>query len=575
MMKNIIIGLAGIAMTSLPVLAGQTYYWQGPSGTDKSGTWETAGNWTLNGETATSYPGELANDDHAYLTCDGTYKTYTVTLASDKTLAVVERTKTAEGGAALDFGICTINLNGHTITASQRIDCSIRTYQFQGGNPGHGTTLVFTNGTVSCSADVVTKANGDATAYATASGVGIGLPWKGWIDRIRGVLSFSGVTANFNKVYAQSSQGGVRIDGGATVTLSGSYEETGSSDKINGISLAVSGEGTTFTASYLYSAGMPFKTNVFENGAVVNLGYLSMAADQKKPQTEADVGSFFVVRSGATLNITSANSGKAIYCHQGQVRQQNVLVTGEGTKLNLTYSSSTKGLPSIGVGNVDNSPMCHTFKVCDGAVATGDANSGMFIGSNTGNNLLVVDDATLSLGYLMCGTTYWYSEGGVNKVGLASNNTVRISGRRAKLEFKGNDAYSNSQSGGNGAMNLNFNTSLEILVPQTGFDAAPIQVPNHRLCTKGSTISAYVGTPGCHLTVNAKDWVKKHKGEEQALISTGLDSTAAFTELTNNVVFADIADEALRPSFRIDKNGTATSLVMIAPPKMGLVILLK
>ena len=189
--------------------------------------------------------------------------------------------------------------------------------------------------------------------------------------------------------------------------------------------------------------------------------------------------------------------------------------------------------------------------------------------------MLTVDDATLSVGYLMCGTTYWYKEDGINKLGLGSNNTVRVSGRRAKLEVKGEGSYSNGASGGEGAMNLNFNALLEISVPQEGFAETPIQVTDAKLCTKSPTISAYADNPGCRMMIHAKDWIKKHKGEEQPLISTAQDSTLAFAVMTNHVTFGDIEDETLRPTFRIDKNGTATSLVLIAPPERGLGIMLK
>ncbi|HOS66082.1 MAG TPA: hypothetical protein PK251_15180 [Candidatus Latescibacteria bacterium] len=566
MVKQFTTGSIAVLM-SFPALAGMIYHWNGPSDADRSGAWEAASNWVVNGVPATSYPGENATDDHAYFT-NGTY---TVTLASDKTLAVVERSKKNEDGAAVDYGTCTLDLNGHTLTASQRIDCSIRTYQFQGGHPGHGSTLVFTNGEVRCDAEVETASNGSDNAYATASGVGIGLPWAGWSDRIRGVLNFRGVTAVFNQVMVNSSQGGIRIEDGATFTATGRFTVNGSASKNNGRALVVRGEGTTFTADHIYCAGHIGVTNLFENRSVANIGYLVTGVDQ----SEQDDGGYYVVHSGATLNITSQQSNRAIYCHQSRVARQHFIATGEGTTVNVTYEGTSKGQPSIGIGSVESSPYQHTFEVSDGAVFTAGAKSVMLIGSDTGDKMLTVDDATLSVGYLMCGTTYWYKEDGINKLGLGSNNTVRVSGRRAKLEVKGEGSYSNGASGGEGAMNLNFNALLEISVPQEGFAETPIQVTDAKLCTKSPTISAYADNPGCRMMIHAKDWIKKHKGEEQPLISTAQDSTLAFAVMTNHVTFGDIEDETLRPTFRIDKNGTATSLVLIAPPERGLGIMLK
>ena len=554
---------------TLPVLAGQVYLWQGPSETERSGNWETAENWLVDGVTATSYPGATSNDDQAHFT-NGTY---TVTMASSKTLAVVERSKRNEDLASADHGTCTLDLNGCELTVSRRIDCSIRTYQFQGGRPGDGSVIVFTNGTVLCDAEVVTAQGGSEAAFAEAAGVGVGLPWS-WPDRVRGVLSFSDAEAVFRSVTVASSQGAIRVENGSDMTVSGRFEIRGAAGTANGVALAVGGSGTRFTAGHIYMAGQNCSTNLFENGAVANVGWICQAVDQKENQTAEDVGAWTIVRSGATLNLTSANEGRSLYCHNKTVRPQHFVVTGPGSRVNLTCEGTKKGEPALDVGRIEFSPRSHTFEVHDGAAVAGGADSAMFVGADTGDNLVVVDDASLSIGYLMCGTTYWHQEADGKKLGLASNNTVRVSGRRAKLEVKGAEAFSNSASGGGGAMNLNYNTSLEISVPETGFDATPVQVPNDKLCTKGSTISGYAGNPGCRLTISAKKWAKKHKGEEQALISTAKDSSAAFVELTNNVVFADIAGGEPRPTFRIGKDGTATTLFLVAP-RRGIEIIVR
>ena len=152
---------------------------------------------------------------------------------------------------------------------------------------------------------------------------------------------------------------------------------------------------------------------------------------------------------------------------------------------------------------------------------------------------------------------------------------MKIGGSRGKLVVKGSAEYSNAQSGGAGALNLNYNTALVLSVPEQGFAETPVQVPNGVFASKGSTIPGYEGTPGCNLVLNARAWSRKNKGKAQTLVMTAKDSTAALQTLMDNVTFADFKDGDALPTLSIETSGTQTSLVLTAPPPKGLMLLLR
>ena len=570
-MKSIV---AGLMLMSGSVFAGSVYVWNGPNATDRSGSWEEAGNWLVGGVSATTYPGEISDTDEVWLT-NGTY---TVTMAESHTVLVFQAHRNGDYSPASTWATVTVDLGGKQLSVTKRLDVTCETYSW-GANPSNPhipLSVSFTHGVVSSPSEIAVQNNGGtATAYEKATGVGSGLAWgASYAARVRGLLGFTGedLTAYFNAMFLVSTHSRIYVADGARVVVTNRVTLSGSNGTPS-VMLHVTGEGSHFSCKQLYDHGYAGHTNIFENGSVSSVGKFFMGMDQ---WGKGD-GGYTIIRSGATLNLT--NMSEDVFCNdQRDLRPMHVVLTGAGSKLTMA------GNANFWIQKKANSPT-NTLDVLDGAVFQGTTSDLLIVGSadgancdtgKNGDHVVTVSNATLSVGKLLVGPRFWDERGsglGGWKYGASSNNVIRVEGRKGRVEISGTGRARQNDYGEKGTANLNYGTLLSFAVPVEGFAQVPFAVTNGTLQAAASQLIE--GAPACRLEIAARAWTRKNKGKAQTLVMTAQDSTAALQTLMDNVTFADFKDGDELPTLSIETSGTQTSLVLTAPPPKGLMLLLR
>jgi len=567
--------VAAFVLTGCFVAQATVYTWCGPSATDRSGDWEAASNWTVDGETATTYPGETSDADEVWLTNSGTY---TITLAANHTVSVFQANKTGDYSPAWSWSTVTVDLGGKRLAVTKRLDVTCETYSWGShpSDPRIPLSVSFIHGVVSSpSAISVQYGGGTAAAYEKATGVGSGLAWgPSYAGRVRGILGFTGesLTANFNAVQLVSSHSRISVSDGAQVVVTNSVTIGGLNDTPS-LRIHVTGERSRFSCKQLFDNAYKGHTNLFENGSVSSVGQYVMGNDY----WGTGDGGYAIVRSGATLNLTNTTGN--VYCNnQRGLRPMHFVVTGAGSKLTMAGSST------FWIEKFSNSPS-NTLDVLDGAVFQGSTDNLLLVGACDGanvlteknfNHMVTVSNATLSVGKLLFGGIAWDEKTKSYMYGVSSNNIFRIQGRNGRIEVSGTGrarAKVGTGYGEEGTANLNYNALLAFEVPPEGFAKVPFAVTNGTLQCKTSLLMDNV--PACRLEIAARKWSHKCGGETQVLVQTAKDSTAAIQALIDNATFVGFRADDPLPTLSLVTEGTSTSLVMTAPPKRGLAVIVR
>ena len=528
-----------------------TFVWSSPTG----GDFEEAANWRVNNAIPATCPG--AGD--SILFCAGTY---TVILAADHTVAAIDlstgETETREWDGH-DVFFPTINLGKHTLTATDRIDVSLRTPQYWNENPEEFGSLTFINGTVVCNGSLM-QCGDEAVNNTSATGFGAGVCWgQNWFDRVRGHLVIGdGATANVASAFVMGYNSGIRVTDGGALHVSGWMQSHHRALE----HLSISGTGTTVSIDTFNVSGQP-KTNVVENGANASFGQIRWG------YWWGEGGNALVVRSGATLSLSRQNEWEAFAEQTDNIHDSLVLVTGEGSTLAIPENSVFQ------FGNKNNN-VNQTLRVENGGAVRGPQSSRIIIGRGPGctGNCLDVDNGTIEVGKIHFGDSWqvWDFSPDGPYYGYSSNGLFRISGSVPSVHVT-----SQSWDGGGhmlfeGTVNLDFDTTLQFDIPATGWASAPLLIDS-RLWTAPSTIPGYENAPSCRLVVNPLDFGRARPGMRVILVETAIDSTAAFDTLIANASLGDAAGTAFAGELSIEDNGC--KLVYRAPNSNTTVILLR
>ena len=565
-MKHLLRPLPLAAATFLAALAihADTYTWANPAG----GTFEEPANWLVGASfqeegatihvTGGTIPATCPGSSDSILFCAGTY---TITLAEDHVVTDIDlSTGTSEirewAGHSVFYP--TIDLGTHTLTASRRIDVSLRTPQYYNDNPEEFGSLTFVNGTLVCNGNLQQCGDEDANNI-NATGFGAGVCWgQNWYDRVRGHLVIgNGATATASTAFVMGYNSGIQVAAGGALTVSGWMQAHHRAIE----HLKVSGTGATATIDTFNISGQT-KTNIVENGASASIGQVRwgywLGAD----------GNVLIVRSGATLALS--RGGDEAWAEQtDSIHDSLVLVTGEGSTLSLPESSWFQfGNKRDNVGEV--------LRVADGGAVRGPDSAKIVIGRGPGctGNMLDVDNGTVVVGHINFGAFWqvWDFSPDGPFYGYASNGVLRVAGEAPLVH-----ATSQSWAGGGeylyeGTINLNFGTTLQFDLPAAGWTNAPVQIDT-RLWSRASDIPGYEDAPSCYLVVNAADFARAHPGQRVVLVQTAMDSTPAFTTLIANASFPDTAGTAFLGTVEIASEGK--QLVYTAPKSNTTVVLLR
>ncbi|MGI6496670.1 MAG: hypothetical protein ACOX5G_11420 [Kiritimatiellia bacterium] len=502
----------------------------------------------------------------------------TVTLAGDRTVDIIDNLSATywnKYGNPADQIV--FDLQGHTLDIASRGEL-FTMY-------GDHSSLVFSNGTVLCTAPLAHANGGDQWRIMDTTGFGIGVtwgenwaagePWSDWVPHIR--LGLSGTEASLAALWLQGSLATATIDNGASVAVAGDV----SVNRGGGDTFVLSGTNTTLSCRTFATSGHS-QTNIVENGAVLTAagianGWYGHWSDALKQVT-------FLVRGGGKMILTNDNASLyyvegvadggdgAVYYDFLETHNHLVWVDGEGSEIRFDREGGWRN-PQFLIGPRKASTN-HFLRVSNGALVHGANSSSLVIGGGPGSidHGVIIEDATVSVGHFLCGSEWPSFETGSPLMGHSSNALIRISGPGALLEARAYGAAGNEANGVAGTITFNYNAHLDIAIPPDGFDQTPIQAPNNRIYSKASEIPGY-GTPGCRLTLHARDWSRRHPGSRQVIASSGEDSTGAFQTLIDNASFPDVAGTAYLGELSIEDNGT--KLVYACPPAFGTTLFLR
>ena len=559
--------LATSALLAAVTVPADVYIWSNPAG----GAFEEPSNWLVGASFQSlnvvpcievaggTVPATCPGSGDSILFCPGTY---TITLAEDHAVTDIDlSTGTDEirewTGHAVFFP--TIDLGKHTLTASRRVDVSLRTPQYFNGDPEEFGSLTFVNGTIVCNGAAMQCGDEDANNTG-ASGFGAGVCWgQNWFDRVRGHLVVGdGATANVASAWTMGYNAGIRVADGGSLNVSGWMHSHHRAIE----HLAISGEGATAAIDTFNVSGQT-KTNIVENGANVSIGQIRWG------YWWGEGGNALIVRSGATLSLSRQNEWESWAEQTDSIHDSLVLVTGKGSTLSIPEGSAFQ------FGNRNND-VDQTLRVADGGAVRGPQSARIIIGRGPGctGNRLDVDNGIVEIGKIHFGDNWqvWDFAPDGPYYGYASNGVLRVAGAAPLVH-----ATAQGWDGGGhmlfeGTINLDFDATLQFDIPAAGWATAPVQVDT-RLWAAPSTIPGYEDAPSCRLVVNALDYARAHPGEKVVLVQTVVDSTAAFTELIENATFPDTAGTAFLGTVEIADEGR--QLVYTSPNSNTTVVLIR